>query len=102
MAAMTAATKICPCCGSIVPVSRSDAVEAQVAVWRMWLRENNKPLIPGDLVDEDLAAELVGTIQAVTFRNRRYQGQPPEYVRRGKRPLYQLHVLAGWIIDGCP
>lgn len=100
--AMNMPTKICHCCGSLVEVSRVEAIEAMVSEWRAWLRENGRVLIPGDLVDENLAAELVGTIEPVTFRNRRHDGRRPAFIRRGKTPLYQLHVLAGWIIDGCP
>ena len=63
---------------------------------------NGAHLIPGDVVDENLAAKLVGTIEPATFRNRRHDGRKPAYTRRGKTPLYSLQVLAGWIFDGCP
>lgn len=99
---MNVPMKICPCCGTLVEVSRAEAIEAQVATWRAWCAENNVQLIPGDLVKEDLAAELVGTIGAGTLKNKRYEGKRPEYVKRGKTPLYALHMLAAWIIDGCP
>jgi hypothetical protein len=100
--AMSMPTKVCPGCGAVVEVPRMEAIEALLSEWRAWLRENGRVLIPGDLVDEDLAAELVGTIEPVTFRNRRHDGRQPAYLRRGKTPLYKLHALAGWIIDGCP
>ncbi|NMW23078.1 hypothetical protein HFP05_01260 [Rhodanobacter denitrificans] len=99
---MNMPTKICHCCGSVVPVSRGEAIEALVSEWRAWLRENGKILIPGDWIDEDLAAELVGTMKPGTLKNRRNEGKLPHYVHRGKKPLYQLHHFAGWIIDGCP
>lgn len=85
-----------------MPVSRGEAIEALVSEWRAWLRENGKILIPGDWIDEDLAAELVGTMKPGTLKNRRNEGKLPHYVHRGKKPLYQLHHFAGWIIDGCP
>ena len=89
---------LCPTCGQPMPVSRVEAVEARIAVWRRWCIENRKWVSPDDRVDENTAAELLG-VSPFTMRNWRSADRPLPFACTRRRISYRLHDLAMMIED---
>lgn len=92
--------RFCSHCGQPMPLSPADVVEARVAAWRVWCRENGRWVSPADdRVDENTAAELLG-VSPFTMRNWRSARQPLRFVRVRGRVSYRLHDLALMIEEG--
>lgn len=89
---------LCPTCGQPMPLSRAEAVEARIAVWRRWCIENRKWVSPDDRVDENTAAELLG-VSPFTMRNWRSGDRPLPFACTRRRISYRLHDLAMLIED---
>src|SRR6185312_13209573 len=92
VAAMTE-QNLCPHCGQPMPLSRAKAIEAQMAAWRTWCKQNGRWVSPDDRVNETTAAELLG-VSPFTMRNWRSARQPLSFVRVRGRISYRLRDLA--------
>ena len=84
---------LCPNCGQLMPTSRAEAIEARMAAWLTWCRDNGKWVSPDGRVDESTAAELLG-VSPFTMRNWRSARQPLPFVRMRGRISYRLRDLA--------
>lgn len=83
---MNTLTKACPCCGTLVEMSHTEAVEARVKILRNLCVNRGWRVAGGDLVSEAIAADLLGKSKG-HLRN----------LRLGGRPIPCRRVMGGWM-----
>jgi hypothetical protein len=86
---MSALTKPCPCCGTLVTfadMSHAQIIEARVEILRSLCVNRGWRIVAGDLVSEAVAADLLGKSKG-HLRN----------LRVGTRPIPCRLVMGGWM-----
>ena len=75
-----------------------DQVQELIGEWRAWCRERNKHVGPGDVVNEQTAADLLG-LKLRQLQERRYAGTGPRHRQKGapgSLHCYALRDLVRW------
>jgi hypothetical protein len=88
----------CPYCGRIIKTDGNHEKDPgeMVESLKTWCREHSKPVFPGDRVNEETAAALLGRCPG-TLKNWRTQHCPVPFVRSGAgrgRISYRLKDIA--------
>ena len=99
MAAMSALTQVCPCCGTVVAISRSQAIDMRIEMLRQECQQKCYRVVSGNLVSERVAANLLGKSEG-HLRNVRLGKRTIPCRRVMGRPMYALEDLAV-VLENC-